>query len=96
MPLTAEARQEHARLAREIFMCQIRPDLKPEDSAKCIVVNLDTGEYEMDADEATVSQRARERFGPDALLHLLHTHHMAVFADAPVNHHPRHQAARGR
>jgi hypothetical protein len=83
MLLNAEARQEQARLARELFLCCIQPALKPEDAVKCIVVNLDTGEYEMDADEVTVSVRARERFGPNALLHLLHPHHMAVFAAAP-------------
>ena len=83
MPLNAEARQEHARRARELFICSIRPELTPEDAVKCIVVNLETGEYEMDSDEVTVSVRARERFGPEATLHLLHPHHMSVFADAP-------------
>jgi hypothetical protein len=44
----------------------IRPRLTPEDDGKFIVVNLDTGEFVMDADNVTARRRAREQFGPDS------------------------------
>jgi hypothetical protein len=40
---------------------QLRPHLEPEHTGKYLVINIETGEYEMDEDDAAVSQRSYAR-----------------------------------
>lgn len=46
---------------------RIRPKVEAGNKGKYLVINIETGEYEMDADDLTASKRAKERF-PDAAL----------------------------
>jgi hypothetical protein len=49
---------------------QIRSQVEPQHDGDFIVINIDTGEFEMDADDLTASKRARERF-PDGRLYAM-------------------------
>lgn len=61
---TAEPRrslQEAARLGREMYDRHVRPQLQPEDNDKFVAVNIETGEYELDAHDHTALKRLRSR-----------------------------------
>lgn len=40
---------------------------EPENRGKMLVINVDTGEYEMDDDDVVAAKRAKARFGEAAL-----------------------------
>jgi hypothetical protein len=61
MTLTKHTPEEVARIAEEIYARQIRPKLGPEDKGKFLVLDIKTGEYELDADDLTASERLRAR-----------------------------------
>ena len=42
---------------------QILPRLEPARRGDFIVINVETGEYELDPDDETAAQRASQRFG---------------------------------
>ena len=54
-------KEEFARHGDAIYETSIRPHLKPEDDGKFVAVDIDTGEYEMDADELTAGDRLHAR-----------------------------------
>ena len=51
MPTTKRTRAELARLGQEIYDRVVRPALRPEDHGKFVAVEVETGDYEMNADE---------------------------------------------
>lgn len=55
----------HARRAAEVFDRRVKPALRPEDDGKYIALDVNTGEYEVDADDYTAVMRLRTRC-PDA------------------------------
>lgn len=55
------SKEEFARRGDAIYEQQIRPHLKPEDQGKFIVIDIDTGAYEVDQDELAASDRLRAR-----------------------------------
>lgn len=61
-PLLAEA--------QAIYDGRLKSRLEPAETGKFLVVNLDTGEFELDADSLTASRRARARFGSARLIKL--------------------------
>ena len=40
----------------------LRPQLEPEHTGKYLVINIETGEYEMDENDVAVSQRAYAKY----------------------------------
>jgi hypothetical protein len=56
--------------ARRIYEDSIRRNVEPGQNGKFIVINLDTGEYEVDEDDLTASDRAIARFGKARLVTL--------------------------
>lgn len=61
---TTESRRTHEELARlgaAAFDRHVRPKLRPEDDGKFVAIDVDTGEYEMDADDYTAVTRLRAR-----------------------------------
>ncbi len=52
---------EVARLGKEIYARVVIPELRPEDHGKFVVVDVVSGDYEIDADDYTASKRLRER-----------------------------------
>lgn len=55
---------------RALYEQQIRQEVEPGNSGKILVINTETGEYEMDSDHLTASDRAADRF-PGALLYAM-------------------------
>ena len=51
------------RLAEAIYAESIKPVLEPVHNGEVVVINVDTGEYEVGPDDAEVSERASKRFG---------------------------------
>jgi hypothetical protein len=61
MPTTQRSLDELAALGGDIFDRQVRPTLRPEDDGKFVAIDVETGEYEMDADDYTAVTRLRAR-----------------------------------
>jgi hypothetical protein len=59
------SKEEFARRGDEIYERDIRPQLGEGDEGKYIVIDIDSGAYEMDVDEITASDRLFARY-PDA------------------------------
>ena len=59
------SKEEFARRGDEIYDKDIRPHLRKSDVGKFIVIDIETGEYEIDADEIAASDRLFARI-PDA------------------------------
>jgi hypothetical protein len=47
---------------QEIYEQHIRALVEPQHKGKLLVINVETGEYEMDADAVVAAKRARARF----------------------------------
>jgi hypothetical protein len=63
-------RSEIVRRGEEIYKQKIRAQVEPQHKGKFLVVDVDTGDYEIDSDELAAFQRARSK-RPDAQLYLL-------------------------
>lgn len=53
--------EELSRLGQEAFERHVRPMLQPEDDGKILIIDVDTGEYEIDANDYTAVMRMRSR-----------------------------------
>jgi hypothetical protein len=58
-------KEEFARRGDEIYERDIRPCLKRGDKGKIVAIDIETGEYEIDADEIAACRRLRARI-PDS------------------------------
>ena len=63
------SKEEFARRGNEIFERDIKTRLETEDDGKFIVIDIETGAYEVDADEMAASDRLRARH-PEAQIWL--------------------------
>ncbi len=59
------SKEEFAWRGDEIYERNIEPRLRPEDDGKYVVIDIETGDYEIDADELAASDRLLAR-RPDA------------------------------
>lgn len=59
------SKEEFARRGDEIYERDIRPRVEPADEGKFVVIDIETGEYEVDQDELAASDRLLAR-KPDA------------------------------
>ena len=59
------SKEEFARRGDEIYERDIRPRVEPADEGKFVVIDIETGEYEVDQDELAASDRLLAR-RPDA------------------------------
>lgn len=68
MPATEPRRplDETGRLGDELIDRLVKPILRPEDHGKFIAIDVDTGDYEVDADDYTAVMRLRARISPAA------------------------------
>lgn len=57
--------EEYARRGEEIFERVIRPHVQSEDPTHFVLIDIETGDYEIDADEMAASDRLLAR-RPDA------------------------------
>ena len=60
------SKEEFARLGEEIYERDIVPKLGPQDEGKVAVIEVETGDYELDKDDLSADDRLRERH-PDSL-----------------------------
>lgn len=70
-------KEEIARRGDEIFARDIQPTLSADDHGKYVVIDVETGEYEIDPDQIVTSERLRNRV-PDAQAWLLRVGHRAT------------------
>jgi hypothetical protein len=56
------SKEEIAARGQAIYDQQIRPQVEPGQIGEYLVINIETGDYEVDEDDAAVSQRAYARF----------------------------------
>jgi hypothetical protein len=59
------SREEFALRGDEIYEGAVHPQMSPCDEGKYVVIDIETGAYEVDADETTASDRLLARH-PDA------------------------------
>jgi hypothetical protein len=59
------SKEDFARRGDAIYERDIRPHLKPEDDGKLVAIDIETGAFEIDADEMAVVHRLRAQY-PDA------------------------------
>src|SRR5438105_1198509 len=55
-------KEQIAARGKAIYEQQIRSHVEPEHTGEYLVINIDTGEYEIDKDKAAVSERAYARY----------------------------------
>ncbi len=59
------SKEEFARLGNEIFEREVQPHLNAQDHGKFIAIDIETGAFEIDADEIAASHRLLAR-NPEA------------------------------
>ena len=69
--------QEVARRGKEIYERRLRSEVEPEHEGRCLVVDVESGEYALADDELEAFDRAREK-KPAGVLYLLRIGHPAA------------------
>ena len=69
--------EEKKRLGEEIYNAQIRPLIGPEDENKYVIVDVLSGDYEVDENPASAGRKLRAR-RPDGVMHAMHRHKTRV------------------
>ncbi len=67
MPLTQFTDEEVVRRGQALYEQQIRPKVEAEHRGEYLIINVATGEYEMDTNDLIASKRAKIRFPDDPL-----------------------------
>ncbi len=70
MPEVLYTDEQVARRGETLFEERIRPDLDEQEHGKFLVVDIETGDYELDADELQALKRAKAK-NPRAVLYML-------------------------
>jgi len=78
MPVHGYTTAEIVRLGREIYERGIRAKVEHEHDGEFVVVDIVTGEYEVDADDVAASDRALAR-NPEAVLYSLRVGRAAAY-----------------
>ena len=68
---------EQKRRGEAIYAAQIRRQISPDDAGKFVLIDVLTGDYEIDARSAPARIRLRAR-RPDAVIHTIQNHHSHV------------------
>ena len=69
---------EIVRRGRRLYEDHLRAHVGTGNEGKLLVINVDTGEYELDKDDAVACERAKARF-PDAPLYTMRIGHPAAY-----------------
>lgn len=67
MQSTGLSGEEIVKRGQALYDGEIRPKVEAGNKGKFLVINVETGEYEMDADDVAAAKRARSRFPGAAL-----------------------------
>ena len=70
--------QQIVERGREIYERQLRPQLEARHHGEYVVINTESGDYEIGADDLLVSKRAKARFG-DAPLFTMRIGHETAY-----------------
>jgi hypothetical protein len=65
------SKKEFARRGDALVENKVRPQLKANDEDKFVAIDIETGEYELDANEMKAADRLRKRV-PDPQIWLVH------------------------
>ena len=71
MQISQDTGKEIVRRGQEIYERAIRAQVEPEHKGKLLVINIETGEYELDRNEMKAADRLRKRI-PDPQIWLVH------------------------
>lgn len=71
------SKEEFARRGDAIYEKDVRPHLKPADEGKFAAIDIDSGMYEIDADELKAGNRLRVRI-PEAQIWMVRVGHRSV------------------
>jgi hypothetical protein len=71
------SKEDFARRGDALYERSVRPKLSPKDTGKFVAIDVDTGEYEIDADELTAGDRLRARL-PEAQIWMVRVGSRAV------------------
>ncbi|HZP80104.1 MAG TPA: hypothetical protein VFB21_00575 [Chthonomonadaceae bacterium] len=63
--------------AKALYEQKIRAGVEPENIGKFLVIDIEPGDYEMDADEMAVIQRSRKRH-PNGVFHMMRVGYPAM------------------
>ncbi|MGH7964728.1 MAG: hypothetical protein ACRERD_23430 [Candidatus Binatia bacterium] len=72
------SKEEFARRGQEIYDRDIRPRVEPSSEGKFVAIDIETGAYEIDADDYIATERLLAR-KPDAQIWLLRVGHRAAY-----------------
>jgi hypothetical protein len=61
VPTTKRSLDELARLGEQLFDRQVRPSLGPQDDGRFVAIDVESGDYELDADDYAAVARLRSR-----------------------------------
>lgn len=61
VPRSDREREDIASRGDEIYVREIRPHLRPEDEGKFALIDIESGDYEVDRDEVAASDRLLAR-----------------------------------
>lgn len=61
------SREEVAARGRAIYEERIRTQVEPEHNGKFVVIDIETGEYELDADDVAAMKRAAQKHPAESL-----------------------------
>ena len=79
MPINSYPEDEVVQRGQALYEQQIRAVVDTaENKGKMLVINIETGEWEMDADDVAAAQRAKVHFG-DALLFSMRIGYSAAY-----------------
>jgi len=87
MPHLTMSREEFVRRGKDYYDRFLRDKLEPEHKGKFLALDIETGDYEMDADEMAAIDRARARMA-DKIFYILRVGYRT--ADRIGGQHPRH------
>ena len=67
--MSGHIEEEIVQRGQALYKQKIRATVdEPENRGKMLVINVETGEYEMDDDDVMAAKRAKSRFGDAALV----------------------------
>ena len=78
MPETRYSREEVAKRGEAIYEQEIRPKVESENKGKYLVLDIETGEYEIDQDDLAATKRVLEKC-PEAVLYGLRIGYPAAY-----------------
>lgn len=78
MTHTTYSGNEIVRRGQELYEQAIRPEVEAEHKGEFLVINVETGEYEMDADEVAAGKRAKAKY-PQAALFSMRVGYRAAY-----------------